>query len=164
MKTNYSKTINLYHKSYMLNRVVFCNIFILTVLELIWSSTFFQWILEFYTAIIFIHYICLVSKYYCYVNLIREKVHSPKFWEMNGICELNLISFKIYVPYHIILKLIMFFNESVTFFIQNALLYDISNALKWTASRKKGQKKVAFYFHLNWTDDQSALPINFKTF
>ena len=115
------------------------------------------------TGIIFIHYIYLVSRYY-YVNLIRVKSAFAETlrnaWNLRAI---NLISIKINVSYHIILKLIMFSNESKTFFIQSLSLYDFSNLLKWTVSRKKYHKKLDFYVHLNWIDDHSALSINLKT-
>ena len=55
------------------------------------------------------------------------------------------------------------YNESATFFIQNVLFNDITNALKWTVSRKKMTKKVDFYVHLNSIDAHSAMSINIKT-
>ena len=72
------------------------------------------------------HYIYFVSRYY-YVDLNQAKYHS-------------------------ILKLIMLVNESVTFFIQNVILYDNSNVLKWTVSSKNRPKKLDFYVHLNLSD------------
>ena len=65
-----------------------------------------------------------------------------------------MISSNIYVPYPIILKVIMFVHERATFFTQNLLVSDIAYALKWSISRKKWPKKVDFYVHLNWTDSR----------
>ena len=79
---------------------------------------------------IFIHYIYLVSKYYS-DDLIRAKRTYAE----------TLISFDIQVPYQIIIKLIMLVNGSATFYIQNVLLYYITNACKWTEYAGKNVRK-----------------------
>ena len=84
-------------------------------------------------GIMIIHYIYLVSKHYS-VNLIPAKTAFAEtcrnfFLDEHWIWVLHLISFKMYVLYHIILKLTMFFDESETFRLKNVslLIFDIPN-------------------------------------
>ena len=71
-------------------------------------------------------------------------MHSQKLWEIHGIWVPNLISFKIYVPYDIILKLIMFVNESEIFFILNLLFTIFWMPLDGPHTGRNYRKKTIF--------------------
>ena len=59
---------------------------------------------------------------------------------------LNWIYFKIYVPYHNILKLIKFVKDSNTCCIYNFTEFNVLNVCKWTIYRKKTRKLSIFTF------------------